>query len=293
MLLIVGGETDPNLDSLATRARARGVDAAELRVGPTRNPALRWDVEADTLAVDGRALAPSAAFVRYDVFAAMADPRPAVTFRATAWHTTLHGWLLAHEAVRVMNRGYRGQTNKPFMFALARRLGLPVPRTLITNDLDWLDGRAAEEPRIAKPVGGGGYTQPLEALLAATERRDGRAAAPALVQQRLVSPEVRIYGIGGRFLPFEVRSAALDYRDASDTTVAPLALGDVDPAVVAGLGRLMAALDMEFAAADFKTDAETGGLRFLEINSGPMFAAFDAVSDHAVSDAILDHLTRG
>ncbi len=63
--------------------------------------------------------------------------------------------------------------------------------------------------RIAKPVPGG-YCQPLSELLPTVERRDGLAAAPAIVKERLVAPEVRIFGIGNRFIPFHVRSDALD-----------------------------------------------------------------------------------
>ncbi len=64
----------------------------------------------------------------------------------------------------------------------------------------------------------------------------------------------------------------------------------MDPALIEGLDRLMETLGMTYGAADFKTDPETGGLNFLEINSSPMFVAFDNASGHAVSDAILDFL---
>jgi len=40
-------------------------------------------------------------------------------------------------------------------------------------------------------------------------------------------------------------------------------------------------------AADFKQCPETKRMLFLEVNSGPMFAAFDAVSERAVSRAIV------
>jgi hypothetical protein len=148
---------------------------------------------------------------------------------------------------------------------------------------------------IAKPVPGGGYAQDVSDLLGKTPRREGRSAAPAFVQRRLVPPEVRVYGIGAgaarRFIAFRVESSALDYRADDETQVIHLPLSDVDPGIVEGLGRLMDALEMDYGAADFKTDPDDGRLTFLEINSGPMFSAFDQVSDHAVSDAILDYLT--
>lgn len=289
-LLIAGGETDPNLRSLLRRARERQMPVLPLLTGPDRTPALTWDVHADTLMVDGREVRPRAGFMRYDVFQAMADPRPAVSFRAQAWHTTLHGWMLAHDRVRMMNRRYAGQTNKPYMLSVAAACGLRIPRTRITNQLDALERLPDAAEMIAKPVPGGGHTRMVGELLATTGRRDGVSAAPAIVQQRLVSPEVRIYGIGGRFLPFAVISDQLDYRADRGTRVEPMPLHCIDAALIASLARLMDRLGMEYGAADFKTDAQTGELVFLEINSGPMFAAFDRASGSAVSDAILDYL---
>ena len=289
-LLIAGGETDPNILSLLRRARARGLPVLPVLAGPQATPALTWDVQADTLSLDGREVRPAAGFMRGDVFHALADPRPAVGFRAQAWFTALHGWLLAHGDVRMMNRGYAGQTNKPFMLHAAAACGLRIPRTLITNELDALERREGAAEMIAKPVPGGGHTQMVGELLATTPRRDGRSAAPAIVQQRLVAPEVRIYGVGGRFLPFAVISEHLDYRADAGARVEPHAVESIDPELIASLGRLMERLGMEYGAADFKTDAETGELVFLEINSGPMFAAFDRASAGAVSDAILDYL---
>lgn len=295
MLLITGGETDPNVASLLARAGDRGIGARALLVGPGANPSIEWDVDEDRLRIDGEEVRPSALFHRYDVFAQLADQRKETAFRASTWYTALHGWALAHADVRMLNRRYSGQTNKPFMLDLARRCGLAIPRTRITNDLDALEREAASlGPSIAKPLTGGGFAQPLETLLASTQRRDGRSAAPAFVQQRLVPPEIRVYGVGcgagRRYLAFRVESGALDYRSDDATQVVHLALDEVDGDTVAGLGRLMDALEMDYAAADFKTCPDSGRLAFLEINSAPMFVAFDQASAGAVSDAILDFL---
>lgn len=289
-VLIAGGDADPNILSLLRRAAERELPVLPLLTGPDRTPAVTWNVQADTLLVDGREVRPRAGFMRYDVFQAMADPRPEVSFRAQAWHTTLHGWMLAHDEVRMMNRRYAGQTNKPFMLSLAAACGLRIPRTRITNELDALEMLPDASEMIAKPVPGGGHTRMVGELLGTSARRDGVSAAPAIVQERLVAPEVRIYGVGGRFLPFAVISDQLDYRTDSATRVVPMPLHCIAPALIASLARLMDRLGMEYAAADFKTDARTGELVFLEINSGPMFVAFDRASGNAVSDAILDYL---
>lgn len=295
MLLIAGGDRDPNIGSILARMRERGMEGEALLVGAGAHPAITWDFHSDRLQVDGRDVRPSAAFLRYDVFTSMADPRPQTSQRAQAWYTTLHGWLLAHP-VRMLNRRYGGQMNKPFMLHRAAQAGLEIPRTLLTNELDRLEREAPGDHHIVKPVAGGSYTQLLSAVLERTERRDGRSAAPALVQRRLVQPEIRVYAVGDaasrRFEAFHVRSEQLDYREDKSTEVIHLPLADVAPEVLSGLGRLMDGLEMDYGAADFKTDPETGRLAFLEVNSSPMFVAFDAASGNAVSDAILDYVTR-
>jgi hypothetical protein len=292
LVLIAGGEADPHLLSLARRAMEREIPVVEFLTGADRTPSIAWDMQTDTLLLDGQEARPGAGFLRYDVFHTLADRRPAVEFRAQAWHTALHGWMLAHDDVRMLNRGFGGLTNKPHVLTVAAACGLAVPRTLVTNDLELLDAMPGAEAMIAKPVPGGGFTQGVGDLLRTTPRREGKSAAPAFVQQRLVAPEVRIYGVGGRFIPYRVVSDQLDYRADDGSRVEPLPVEQIDAGVLTGLARLMDRLRLDYGAADFKADAETGELVFMEVNSGPMFAGFDRVSGNAVSDAILDYLTR-
>jgi hypothetical protein len=292
-LLVIGGEADFNLGSLLARMEERGCPHRAVIVGATGNPSVVWDLQADLLTVDGEEVRAAGAFVRHDVFGYLADRRPATAQRASAWHATLAGWLFAHPGVRFLNRGAGAPTNKPFHLHLALRAGLEIPRTLVTNDRARLAAEAAAGPMIAKPVPGGGYCHPLEEVLAAAPERDGRTASPAIVQNRLEPPEVRVYSVGGRFIPFSVQSELLDYRTSDQTRVEPLPLDAVPAAVLAGLGRLMGELGMDYGAADFKTDPATGRQVFLELNSSPMFAAFDAASGGAVSDAIIDFLAAG
>ena len=54
----------------------------------------------------------------------------------------------------------------------------------------------------------------------------------------------------------------------------------------------MSALHMDFGAADFKTDPESGALTFLELNTSPMFARFDDIAGGRLSDAIVERLMR-
>lgn len=287
-LLVAGGSLDPNLDQLEARARARGLPLASLRVGPGLHPRVRWDLPEDVLSFDGRPLRPTAVFLRHDVFAAMQDPRPAVSERALAWYTLLSGWALAHEDVRVFNgRSRQHGANKPLALHLAARAGLRVPTTAITNDVAALR-RGTAQPRVVKPIDGGALCEPLEDVLARTPEQDGVAARPAIVQERLVPPEVRVYVVGPRLLPFRVISEALDYRADRHVRVEPAE--PLPDALGRALVELCDRLGLDWAAADFKTDPLSGELCFLEINSAPMFAAFDRACEGALADALLDWL---
>lgn len=285
---MAGGSLDPNLDHLEARARARGLPLTSLRVGPGLHPRVRWDLLGDALLVDGQPLRPTAIFLRHDVFAAMQDPRPAVAERAMAWHTLVSGWALAHDDVRVPNRCSRQYgANKPLSLYMARRAGLRVPATALTNDVAALRQGSAW-PRVVKPIDGGALCEPLEDVLARTPEQGGAAASPAIVQERLEPPELRVYVVGQRLFAFRVISDVLDYRASSRTRVEPAAA--LPAALARALLALAEQLGLDWAAADFKTDPGSGELCFLEINSAPMFVAFDRACDGALGDALLDWL---
>jgi len=57
-----------------------------------------------------------------------------------------------------------------------------------------------------------------------------------------------------------------------------------------GLRRLTDEMGLDFWAADFKIPRASGNPVFLEVNSNPMFSAFDSVAGGAISAAILNYL---
>jgi hypothetical protein len=161
---------------------------------------------------------------------------------------------------------------------------------MITNRLEDLQEVMATGPAIAKPVTGGGYCQRLSAIINSVKPEHGTLAAPAIVQPELAQPELRVYSISGCMLAFRVISDALDYRSSPDWRLE--LVERVPKRLTSGLQKLMRSLDLDFAAADFKACPATGELLFLEINSAPMFAAFDRVSSNAISRAIAAFLLQ-
>jgi glutathione synthase/RimK-type ligase-like ATP-grasp enzyme len=289
-LLIVGGDADPNITALLAAADRSGVSYQKLLVGKWSHPALTWDLTTEQLWIDGELLECSAAFVRYDVFTALQDGQPSSEYRALAWHTAVTGWLAAHPEVFIFNRRNLNQvTNKPLVLKLAQECGLSIPQTLITNDRERLEGFE----KVVKPINGGGYCEPLTEVLERTAFKDRRAAAPAIIQQRLSPPEIRIYAVGDRYFAFNVISSELDYRATQNCRIEFAGDAEIShPELTAALSRLLAKLGLDFAAADFKTSPDTGRLLFLEVNTGPMFAAFNHAGNGKLCDAMIEHLTH-
>ncbi len=282
--MVAGGDADPNLARLLRSLAARGAKRLALLVGASApSPRLTWRLADDTLLIDGAAVRPTALFLRHDVFAHMADGRPESRTRASRWYQTVLSWALAHEEVAFPNRRYDArQATKPHVLHSARRLGLAVPETLVTNEAESFEPAKAAG-WIAKPVNGGEHTRRLDEALADGAWRRRGAAEPAIVQRLLVGPELRVYRVGPRWFAFALRSEALDYRTDPKVEVAAV---PAPAALTAPLGQLMDGLGLDFGAADFKTCPETGRPLFLEVNSAPMFAGFDRVAKGALCDAI-------
>ncbi|HLJ88915.1 MAG TPA: hypothetical protein VKZ53_19000 [Candidatus Angelobacter sp.] len=289
-LLIAGGYDDLNLSVLADAAGRANLECFDTRIPTAESPSFSWNPGGGPPRFSDREIKVAGAFIRHDVFSGMKDPRPQVAVRAFAWHQAIMGWLLSDPRIRIFNRHISLiASNKPAVLVLAQQEGLRIPPTMITNETSRFEPEEVRH-KIAKPVGGGDFCYSLEEALAKTNPRDGLTASPAIVQKRLVAPEVRIYVIGQSTFAFEVRSESLDYRVKQDARLVLLA--DVPPEAHR-LRNLMARMNMDFGAADFKTDPDTGHLIFLELNTSPMFAQFDQISGGQISDAMVGELMAG
>jgi hypothetical protein len=289
MILVAGGDADPNLAHLLRRLVARAAPHRALLAGALAWPRLTWRLgDAGSLRIDGAEVRPTALFLRHDVFTHLGDRRPESHRRAARWYQTLMSWALAQEDVAFLNRGYGARNaGKPHVLLLARRMGLAVPETLVTSEPDTVDGLDGAG-WIAKPVNGGEYTRDLAAARAEEGWRLRLAAEPTIIQRRLVGPELRIYRVGEGWLAFALRSEALDYRATRAVEIEAVPAPD---GLTLPLGRLMDRLGLDFGAADFKTCPRTGAWLFLEVNSAPMFVGFDRATGGApIADAILDRL---
>lgn len=288
-ILVAGGARDPNLIAIVEALQSKKIDILPLLIAEGDNPSLCWDPRTDKLALNNKPLNCSAVFYRRDVFNNSGSD---AGYRALAWFTVIQGWLTAcRRQVRVLNRAYIGKhTNKLHVLRMAHNFGLPIPTTLISNNIRYLETLNMVNDTVAKPVTGGGYCKPIEEVLSETEFAEGIAAAPAIVQRKLAGPDIRIYGIDNTFIGFRIHADKIDYRETRNRNIE---LVDSLPLQITELlKRLMTAMGLDWCAADFKSDPETGQLTFLEINSNPMFSVFDKIAQGRITDAIAGFLTK-
>jgi glutathione synthase/RimK-type ligase-like ATP-grasp enzyme len=266
----------------------------DVLVGPGKPTRLTIDLANDRLIIDGRPIRPTACFMRHDVFLAQAGGAGGggaqeANAAALNWYAAIKGWELAHDDVRGFNKNSIGaDSNKLANLYAARRSGLTVPPTILTNDFSGLRQGRGSPPLIQKPAAGGDHTGLLADLVTALPGRGPVALYPRFVQPRLNRPELRVYRIGNVLLGYSLTSPDLDYRMHQRVKLKP---ARVPKSVARPLVALCDGLELDFAAADFMRDPKSGEFVFLEVNSQPMFAAFDKVSGGKLCDAIIDHLS--
>ena len=122
--------------------------------------------------------------------------------------------LLRGGDIRTFNRNGEPNVLKPAILRMALDIGMDIPRSLVSNDVKRInkETRGDFKKWIAKPACGGEYTCVLDDLIGNIEQGVGAAPAPAIIQERLISPDVRIFRVGGEFLAFAIESKEIDYR---------------------------------------------------------------------------------
>lgn len=178
---------------------------------------------------------------------------------------------------------------KPFQMALLSAAGLPVPRTLWSNDPDEVRRFAAQGPVIYKPVCGGASTQMLQDADLIPERLNKLSAAPVTFQELLPGDDIRVYVIdGGVVARMRILTNALDFRQ-NEQAIEPVKLSDeIDAQCI----RAADVLGLRYTGMDLKADAQ-GSLRILELNPSAMFLGFDHMAGTDVggelANALLSH----
>ncbi len=287
MILVAGGQLDPNIGALLRQMLRRKIAFRDLLIGPELHSEIVLDFQTGRLVLNGAAIEPSACFVRHDVFLGQALNRSGADAGTVSlnWFYAIRGWLNAQSKVRGFNKRASGsENNKIANLLLARKLGFRIPDTVVSSHPDKIGDQLAR-PAIQKPVAGGALTTTLDDFL--TQHDPAAIPYPRFFQPQLQRPELRLYRIGERLFGFWLESPDLDYREHHNAQIRP---AEIPAGLARRMIRLSDALGCDFAAADFMHQPGTDRLCFLEINTQPMFAAFDKTVDGGISDAIIDYL---
>jgi glutathione synthase/RimK-type ligase-like ATP-grasp enzyme len=164
------------------------------------------------------------------------------------------------------------RTRKPSQIARLAAAGVPVPRTLWSNDPKEVLAFARRHGRVAyKPVAGGAATKELTEADLGRERLEALANAAVTFQELLPGEDYRVFVVDGRIASaLRIVASALDYRQDDDRKACL---------------RTAETLGLRFTGIDLKRGAD-GKLRVLEANASPMFLGFDAASGGDVLGAL-------
>ncbi|WP_030417197.1 ATP-grasp ribosomal peptide maturase [Streptomyces sp. NRRL S-1448] len=221
-------------------------------------------------------------------------------FAAAQVRHGLSGTLYALEGPLWVNHPLRNAAAdyKPAQLALAQRLGLTVPSTLVTNDPDearefiavygqviYKTLRWTSYKRDGVPVTG--WADPVTAA----EIDDSVRMAPHLFQARVDKvADVRVLVVGGRVFPVRIDSDLLDWRkDYSALSYSVVDLPDhVDKALLACLDRF----GLVSGSFDLAVD-RAGDYWWLELNPNGQWGWLEEKTGLEMSAAFADLLTRG
>lgn len=212
-------------------------------------------------------------------------------FAALQWGNALVGALLGVDPFW-LNHPFAADAAalKPRQLALAREVGLPIPRTLVTSDP--VRARAFLSPERswiykslrATPE----HWRPTRRVGAAERRMLGAVRhAPVIFQEHVPGVDVRVTVVGRRLFPVEIdarRSGSPDdFRaDFAGSKVGPCRL---PAAVRTRLLRMTRRLGLSYAAFDLRR-RRNGGHVFLEVNPGGQWLGFEESTGRAITDAL-------
>lgn len=298
-IVLVGSPDDAHVGALARALEATHADVTI--VDASRFPddyRISLGESLDSISIETRSLPrPAAVYVR-DLHANALSPWVDVESEMQqSWRRTLvalreKAQVVFSVVARWAERGvpvYNPPTPewrlaKPFQLALLEQAGLPVPATLWTNDAQHVRDFVVRHGRVVyKPVAGGAATRELTSDDLTDERLRRLSGAPVTFQQLLPGDNYRVYCLDGDVVAcFRITSDAIDFRQNEDIVEeATLPNGVVKQCLKAA-----DVLGLRWTGIDLREDG-SNTLRFLELNSSPMFLGFDARAGTDVLGALV------
>jgi glutathione synthase/RimK-type ligase-like ATP-grasp enzyme len=301
VLGLLGAESDPELLRLGSALGERG--ARPLVLDLTRIPAeiaFHWHLDhlgwGDTNLLSlGAVYARSAWFSQPTrVPGKSLEESEAITRRERETAALLNA-IVSELALRlpVVNppTTYHYHRQKPLMYRVLERAGVPVPDFVVGSDLEraayFVDGHG--QAVVAKPLMGGPVV--LADLAYLRHHHQEFDHRPLLLQRRILGRSLRGYVLGGKVIAL----AEIVHGDVVDWRSEVWAVRAVDAsarvAEVAGLAAR--ALGLVFAAVDLEEEGGAGGPPWvLDVNPSPMFSGFEKLSGLDVAGRLADFLVE-
>lgn len=311
-LCIFGRDDDATSTHIAARARARGYDVVRVPFSRLHGvPPATFAFDGTSWWWEGTELSTCEAFVLRQLpsrHALLAPPDENDT--AANWYRRGKEQVArasaAESLVLDLERIGKPMVNplrrsapfddKPFQLAVFRSAGLPVPETLITNDIVRARGfhaaaRTAGQELVVKPVAGGAATRLVDDDVWATLTHG--IAAPAIFQHRARGLDVRVTIVGGRVLSsVSVQSDVVDLRAAESWRRGAIELRacPLPPHVAAMSLRAADLCGHVISGLDWKLDETSNNWVLLEANSAPVYLEVERTTGAPITDAVLDWL---
>lgn len=279
LLLIVGGDSDPNTQRIVDQAHLRGIRYFFWDTDRNDAHQIAWDFQSPRLDLGDQTIHPTSVYLRYNVFEG--DPQ-----RNIAAFEMIQSYVLAWPQIRILNReSMTDANNKSKNLRLALEHGFQIPETIVMGDLTPLTNIPNPHDRAMKPLGGGAHTVSVGDIYQDLEKLVGYG--PQFVQEKLAGENLRVFSIGGRPFCFHLQTTSLDYRDDAGVQVVQT---DVPENLKAPTLALADQIGFDYCALDFRCRSGMDQPVFLEVNSFPMFVRFDDAGRNCLADAVLDFL---
>jgi hypothetical protein len=300
-VLLIGSPDDPHIDAIATGLRDNGAEALIVdTLSFPLEPLITLGERLDAIRIDGRVVdRPASVYLRDIYVHPLAYGIGADDEMDEDWRRTLVAFReKAQVLYPLLGRWYElgvpiynptvgdWRYAKPFQLALLKSAGLPVPETVWTNDPEAVK-RFAEGRRVVyKPVAGGAATRELGPEDLTDDRLRALAGAPVTFQELLVGDNYRVYCLDGQVVAeIRVVSQEIDFRQNEEI----IEETTLTPEVREECLRAAEVLGMRWTGIDLRAGVD-GRLRFLELNSSPMFLGFDARAGTKILEALVARL---
>lgn len=300
-IVLLGSPHDPHITSVADGVRAAGVEAVVVDgLSFPEKTRVTLGHRSDSITIDGRLLEDVVAVYLRDVYVSpISYGVDAAAEMEQDWRRTMVAYrekaqmllgLLSRwsqmEIAAYNPRSSEWLQAKPVQLTVLEKAGLPVPDTVWTNDPAAVQRFAQDRRVIYKPVAGGAATRELGPEDLTGERLRALAGAPVTFQELLPGDNYRAYCIDGDVVAaFRIVSSSLDFRQNEEV----LEQCELDREVSEQCVKATDVLGLRWSGIDLRAGSD-GGLRFLEVNSSPMFLGFDARGGTDILGALVERL---